>query len=144
MKDNEKCNIFHAPSTGLSGIQFWTLNVLESMIPKDKKKYNTTEMKSGRLFTVATKHFTPAVVIIKNLVKVLWALLMYKNRICPFCYEIRRPKLPLQTLHIYIINIPYYIFSFCVFNVHMYYQIVHESQINKRKKGFTFSSMFTK
>ena len=40
----------HTPSTGLSGIQFSILNVLESLIAKDQKKYNNTEMKSGRLF----------------------------------------------------------------------------------------------
>ena len=41
MRDNEKCNISHAPSTGLSGTQFSILNVWESLIPKDQKKYNT-------------------------------------------------------------------------------------------------------
>ena len=30
------------PSTGLSGIQFSILNVLESLIPNDQKKYNNT------------------------------------------------------------------------------------------------------
>ena len=30
-----------------------------------QEKYNNTEMKSGRLFTVATQHLTSAVVIIK-------------------------------------------------------------------------------
>ena len=39
------------PSTGLSDFQFSIPNVLESLIPKDQKKYNNTEMKSGRLFT---------------------------------------------------------------------------------------------
>ena len=28
MRDNEKCNISHVPSTGLSGTQFSILNVL--------------------------------------------------------------------------------------------------------------------
>ena len=42
MRDNEKCNISHAPSTGLSDIQFSILYVLESLIPKDKTKYNNT------------------------------------------------------------------------------------------------------
>ena len=41
MKDNEKCNISHAPSTGLSSIQFSMLNVLESLIPKDQKNIPT-------------------------------------------------------------------------------------------------------
>ena len=36
------------------------LTVLESLIPKDQKKYNNLEMKSGRLFTAATQHSTPA------------------------------------------------------------------------------------
>ena len=36
MRDNEKCNISPAPSTGLSDIQFSILNVLESMTPKEK------------------------------------------------------------------------------------------------------------
>ena len=60
-----KCNICHAPSTGLNGIQFSILNVLESLIPlipKDQIKYNNTEMKSGRHFTAATQHLTPAFV----------------------------------------------------------------------------------
>ena len=33
----------------------------ESLIPKDQKKYNNTEMKYGRLFTAATQHLTTAV-----------------------------------------------------------------------------------
>ena len=53
------------PRTGLSGFQFSTLKVLESLIPNDQKKYNNTEMKSGRLFAVATQHLTPSVVIMK-------------------------------------------------------------------------------
>ena len=53
------------PSTGLSGIQFTILNVLESLILKDQIKYNNTEMKVGQLFTAATQHLTPAVVNIK-------------------------------------------------------------------------------
>ena len=47
MRENEKCNISHAPSTGFSGTQFSILNVLESLIPKDKNKYYKTEMESG-------------------------------------------------------------------------------------------------
>ena len=42
MRDNEKCNISHDPSTDL-GYE------LESLIPKDQKIYNNTVMKSGRL-----------------------------------------------------------------------------------------------
>ena len=38
------------PGTGLSSIQFSILNVLESLILKDQKKYNNTEMKSGATF----------------------------------------------------------------------------------------------
>ena len=56
MRDNGKCNIFHAPSTGLSGIQFSILNVFESLIQKDQTKNNNTEMKSGRLFTTANQN----------------------------------------------------------------------------------------
>ena len=55
--------------TPQSGTQFPILNVLESLIPKDQKKCNNTEMKSGRLLTAATQHWTPAVVNIKILVK---------------------------------------------------------------------------
>ena len=47
-----------SPSNGLSGIQFSILNVFESLISKNKKKYNNTEMKSGLLFTAATQHLT--------------------------------------------------------------------------------------
>ena len=50
MRNNEKCNISHAPSTGISDIQFSILNVLDSLIPIDQKKYNSTEMKSGYFF----------------------------------------------------------------------------------------------
>ena len=39
MRENEKWNISHAPSTSLRVIQFPILNVLESLIPKDQKKY---------------------------------------------------------------------------------------------------------
>ena len=56
-----------APRTGLSYTQFSVLIVLESLIPNDQKKYNNTEMKSGRLFTATTHHLTPAVVNIKIL-----------------------------------------------------------------------------
>ena len=69
MRDNERCNISHAPSTGLSGTQFSILNVLEALIPKDQKNNNNTEMKSGRLCTAATQHLTPAVVNMNILVK---------------------------------------------------------------------------
>ena len=54
------------PSTGLRGIQFSILNVLESLISKDQKKYNNTEMRWGRLFTAATQYLTLAVVNIKE------------------------------------------------------------------------------
>ena len=54
MRDNEKCNISHA----LSGIQCSILNVLESLIPKNQKKYDITETKLGQLFTAATQHLT--------------------------------------------------------------------------------------
>ena len=67
MKDNEKCNISHAPSHRLKQLQ----NVLESLDPEEpEKKHNNTERKSGRHFTAASQHLTPTVVIIKILVKV--------------------------------------------------------------------------
>ena len=48
MRDNGKCNISHAHYHRLeTGIQFSILKVLESLIPKDQKKYKNTEMKSG-------------------------------------------------------------------------------------------------
>ena len=43
MRDNEKCNITHAPSTCLSGTQFSIQNVFESLIPKDQKNITTLE-----------------------------------------------------------------------------------------------------
>ena len=42
MRDNEICNISRNLSTGL-------------LIPRVQKKYNNTEMKSGRLFTFITE-----------------------------------------------------------------------------------------
>ena len=62
IKDNKECT---SPSTSLSGNQFSILNVLDSLIPKDQKKYNNTEMKSGWLFTATKQHLMPAVVNIK-------------------------------------------------------------------------------
>ena len=41
-------------SIGLSGIQFSILNVLESLIPKEQKKNNNAEMKSGRFLRLHT------------------------------------------------------------------------------------------
>jgi hypothetical protein len=41
--------------------------VLASMILKDQKKYNNTEVKYGATFLTATRHLTPAVVKYKNL-----------------------------------------------------------------------------
>ena len=63
---NEKYNIAHAPTTVLSGTQFSILNVLQSLIPKNQKKCNNTEMKSWRPFTDATQHLTPDVVNISK------------------------------------------------------------------------------
>ena len=40
--------MMHKPGTGLGGTQLAILNVLDSLIPKDQKKYNT-EMKSSEL-----------------------------------------------------------------------------------------------
>ena len=44
------------PSTGLSGIQFSTRKLFESLTPKVQKKYNNIEIKSGRLFTASKQH----------------------------------------------------------------------------------------
>ena len=63
----QKCNISHAPSTGLSKTQFSILNVLEPLIPKDQKNITTLRLKSRRLLAVFTQHLTPIVVIIKIL-----------------------------------------------------------------------------
>jgi hypothetical protein len=43
MADIEKCNISYPPipSSGFSDILFSTLNVLQSMIPKDQKNMTT-------------------------------------------------------------------------------------------------------
>ena len=43
-----------SPGTGLSRIRFSILNALESLIRKDHKKCNNTEMKLWRLFTAVT------------------------------------------------------------------------------------------
>ena len=45
--DKEKCNIPHAPSTALSGIQFSILNVLKLLIPKDQKNITTLKWRRG-------------------------------------------------------------------------------------------------
>ena len=37
IRDNEKCNISHAPNIGLSGIQFSMLYVLVPLTPKDQR-----------------------------------------------------------------------------------------------------------
>ena len=54
MRHNEKRLISHATITGLSGTQFSILIVLESLIPKDQKKYNNTKMKSIHIITSPT------------------------------------------------------------------------------------------
>jgi hypothetical protein len=36
-----------------------------SKIPNDKKKYNNTKVKYGQIFTAATQHLTPAIVMYK-------------------------------------------------------------------------------
>ena len=54
------------PSTGFTGIQYSILNAF----PKDQKKYYNTHWDEGVwMFTAATQHLTPAVVIIKIPVK---------------------------------------------------------------------------
>ena len=72
ISENEKCIFSHPPSTSLSTIQFTTFKVLESLIPKDQKKYNNTEMKSYkspiniRFFsiTVETRHQVSRIVLL--------------------------------------------------------------------------------
>ena len=50
------CKTLHDfTNTGLSCVQFSILNVLESLVLKDQKKYNNTEMKSGDFFTATTR-----------------------------------------------------------------------------------------
>ena len=62
MRDNEKCNISHAPSTGLSGIKFSErhsiLNIKCTGVIdlQGPEKYNNIEMLSLRHFTTAAKH----------------------------------------------------------------------------------------
>jgi hypothetical protein len=57
-----KFNISHAPSTGLNGTQFSTLDSAGINDPKRPEKYNNTELKYEQLFTAATRHLTPAVI----------------------------------------------------------------------------------
>jgi hypothetical protein len=45
------CNIPHAPSTGLSGTEFSTLNIAGINDPEGPEKYNNTEVKYGETFT---------------------------------------------------------------------------------------------
>jgi hypothetical protein len=44
------CNIPHAPSTGLSGTQFKTLNSAGINVPEGQEKYNNIEVKYGATF----------------------------------------------------------------------------------------------
>jgi hypothetical protein len=55
-----KCNISHAPSTGLSGTQFSTLKSAGLNDPEGPEKYNNTELKNGATFTADTRNLTPA------------------------------------------------------------------------------------
>ena len=65
MRENEKWNLSHVPSTGLIVIQFSILHVLESLIPKDQNK-KTTLRWSERLFMGTTQHLGPTLVNIKT------------------------------------------------------------------------------
>jgi hypothetical protein len=56
----KKLIISYAPFTCLCGIQPEELIVLESIIVKNKNKYNKTEIKYGGSFTAATQQSTPA------------------------------------------------------------------------------------
>jgi hypothetical protein len=62
-----KCNIPHAPSTGLSGTQLSTLNIVGINYPEGPEKYINTDVKYGPTFTAAKQHLTSAVVKNKNL-----------------------------------------------------------------------------
>jgi hypothetical protein len=46
-----RCNIPHAPSTGLSGTQFSTLYSAGINDPEGPEKYNNTKVKSGATST---------------------------------------------------------------------------------------------
>ena len=61
MRENERCNISHTPSTNLSGIQFSILITIGVIDPEEPEKYNNTEMKLGRLIMATTQHLKPAV-----------------------------------------------------------------------------------
>jgi hypothetical protein len=62
-----KCNIPHAPSTGLSSTQFSTLNSAGINDPEGPEKYNNTEVKYGATFYRYHKALEPVVVKYKNL-----------------------------------------------------------------------------
>jgi hypothetical protein len=62
-----KCNIPHAPSTGLGGTQFSTPKSAGINDPEGPEKYKYTEVKYGATFTADLQHLTPAVVKYKNL-----------------------------------------------------------------------------
>ena len=63
MSDNEKCNISHVPSSGLSGIQFSSNTKCICFIvpvgPEKKYVYQHWDEVEW-LFTVATQHLTPS------------------------------------------------------------------------------------
>ena len=62
----EKCNISHAPSTGLSGIQF-TIQCIGVIDTEGDEKYNITKIKSGHI--LRPPHNTRCCVYINVLVK---------------------------------------------------------------------------
>ena len=61
MRDNEKCNISHAPAWAVLNLNTKCIGVID---PEGPEK-NNTEMKSVRLFTAATQHLTTLAVNIK-------------------------------------------------------------------------------
>jgi hypothetical protein len=63
----KKCNIPHAPSTGLSGTQFATLKSAWINDPEGPKNIITLRYITGHLFAVATRHLTHAVVKYKHM-----------------------------------------------------------------------------
>jgi hypothetical protein len=64
-------NIPHAPCSGWGASQFSILRSTGLNDPEGPEKYNYSEWRSGQLFTAATQHLTPAVVMYTYLEKVI-------------------------------------------------------------------------
>jgi hypothetical protein len=63
IRENEKVQHPARPlaRTNLSGIQFLTFNMLQSMIPKDHKNITTLNEVRGNFLRAVTRYLTPAV-----------------------------------------------------------------------------------